>query len=84
MDIIAGYIAAFLIYAMIITIVAGWIFIWYYKIKCRKVKNCKNDKCRYRQFCDHKVMTDAEREELKRLLWERLCQENPNLSEGEQ
>ena len=75
MEVIGGYIGAVLIYALFISIIGGWIFVGYYKINCRKVKKCKNDKCLYRQFCDHKVMTDAEREKLKNLMME-YCRQN--------
>ena len=83
MEVIVGYIASFLIYAMIFAIIGGWIFVWYYKIKCRKIKGCKKEKCLYREFCDHKIMTDGEREKLKKLIWECYRQKNPNLSEWE-
>ena len=65
MDIVIGHIAAFIIYAMVIAIVGGWIFIWYYKIKCHKKQKCKKEKCLYRQFCDRKVPSDAEMEKIE-------------------
>lgn len=65
-----SYLGAFLIYFTVVSILLGWIYIGYYNIKCRKVTGCKNDRCRYRNYCDRKVMSESEADSLRKLLAE--------------
>lgn len=30
-----------------------WVWVFYYKIKCRKVEKCSSRKCNYWQYCNH-------------------------------
>ena len=30
-----------------------WIWVFYHKIKCRKLEGCSNRNCKYWQYCEH-------------------------------
>lgn len=50
---VVGSIGALLIVAFFVSIPVFWIWAFYHAIKCRKVENCKNRKCRYWEWCEH-------------------------------
>ena len=50
---VLGTVMSWLIVAFFIWMLVTWIWVFYHKIKCRKVENCTNRKCRYWQWCNH-------------------------------
>jgi len=50
-------------------IILGWIVVFIYKVKCRKVQNnCTKDTCKFRCCCEKAVLSERERAEIKTLL----------------
>lgn len=50
------------------SIIIGWIAILIHKIVCGKKKNCKNDKCKFRNWCSQTAMSDNEKAHLRKML----------------
>ncbi len=68
---VSGYIGVGTIAVMAVIYIVLWIYILYYKIKCRRIKECQNEKCANRGNCDKIKLTDNEKERLLALI-ERL------------
>lgn len=53
-----------LIMAYFVSIPFIWLWVLYHKIKCRKMEECSNRKCKYWQYCDHNYI-ERKKDELK-------------------
>ena len=52
MDFIAEFFGwVIIVYFVSIPFIWAWVF--YHKIKCRKIEECSNRKCKYWQYCEH-------------------------------
>ena len=52
MDFIAEFFGwVMIVYFVSIPFIWAWVF--YHKIKCRKIEECSNRKCKYWQYCEH-------------------------------
>ena len=61
-----------------------WMWVFYYRIKCWKVKSCANRKCKYWEWCEHSEV-ERERDEInliKQMLHEWEVVENNLNKEG--
>ena len=63
MDFIADFFGC-LIAAYFILIPFIWLWVFYHKIKCRKLEECSNRKCKYWQYCDHNYI-ERKKDELE-------------------
>ena len=52
MDFIAEFFG-WVIIAYFVSILFIWAWVFYHKIKCRKIEECSNRKCKYWQYCEH-------------------------------
>lgn len=52
MNIIANFFG-WLTVAYFVSIPFIWIWVFYHKIKCRKIENCSDRKCKYWEYCNH-------------------------------
>ncbi len=68
---VSGYIGAVAIAVMAVIYIILWIYILYYKIKCRRIKECQNENCVNRGNCDKVKLTENEKERLLAMI-ERL------------
>lgn len=68
---VGGYIGAVAIAVMAVIYIVLWIYILYYKIKCRRIKECRNENCKNRGNCDKVKLTENEKERLLAMI-ERL------------
>ncbi len=41
-----------------------WAWVFYHKIKCRKVEKCNNRKCKYWHYCNHSYV-ERKKDEIK-------------------
>lgn len=55
MDFIANVFGGLAV-AYFVSIPFIWIWVFYYKIKCRKIEGCSNRKCKYWQYCEHNYL----------------------------
>ena len=62
MDFIADFFG-WLIAAYFVLFPFIWLWVFYHKIKCRKMEECSNRKCKYWQYCDHNYI-ERKKEEL--------------------
>lgn len=53
-----------LVVAYFVSIPFIWIWVFYHKIKCRKIEGCSNRKCKYWQYCEHNYL-EREKDELE-------------------
>ncbi len=63
MDIIANLFGWFVI-AYFASIPFIWAWVFYHKIKCRKIKECSNRQCKYWQYCKHNYV-ERKKEEIE-------------------
>ena len=63
MDFIADFFR-WLIVACFVSIPFIWLWVFYHKIKCRKMEECSNRKCKYWQYCDHNYI-ERKKDELE-------------------
>lgn len=52
MDVITNFFE-WLIIAYFVSIPFIWLWVFYHKIKCRKIEECSNRKCKYWKYCKH-------------------------------
>lgn len=52
MEILENMFSWFLV-IFIVSMPIGWVWVLYYKIKCRKVDLCADRKCKYWDWCNH-------------------------------
>ena len=52
MDIIFNFFGC-LIFAHFVSIPFIWAWVFYHKIKCRKIEGCNNRECKYWKYCEH-------------------------------
>ena len=50
---IIGEIVASVFVLSIVLLLVFWVWAGYHVIKCHRVNNCNNRKCKYWQFCKH-------------------------------
>ena len=62
---IIGEIVASVFVLSIVLLLVFWVWAGYHVIKCHRVNNCNNRKCKYWQFCKH---NEYERKK-DQLLW---------------
>lgn len=63
MDYIAN-VFGWLVVAYFVSMPFIWIWVFYHKIKCRKMKECKNRKCKYWQYCEYNYV-ERKKDELE-------------------
>lgn len=80
MDLIANFFG-WLAMAYFASIPFIWMWVFYHKIKCRKINKCSNRKCKYWQYCRHNYVERKKDElELRRqILLHRLGLEEEEL-----
>ena len=44
---------SWILVVFIVSITVAWVWVLYYKIKCRKVDSCADRKCKYWEWCKH-------------------------------
>ncbi|MDE7429239.1 MAG: hypothetical protein K2N00_08265 [Lachnospiraceae bacterium] len=44
---------SWLLVVFIVSMTVAWVWVLYYKIKCRKVNSCADRKCKYWEWCKH-------------------------------
>lgn len=67
---IVGYIGISILAALIFGGIAMWIYIFYYRIKCRKITGCENEGCRNRAYCEKATMTEGEKRRILEMIAE--------------
>ena len=75
---VIGDIFGLLVVASFVWIPFFWVWAFYHKIKCRKVEDCKNRKCRYWSWCNHNY-AERKKEELE--LRKQMLMRNLGLTE---
>ena len=73
MDFIAEFFG-WVIIAYFVSIPFIWAWVFYHKIKCRKIEECSNRKCKYWQYCEHNYV-ERKKDEIelrKQMLLHRL------------
>ncbi|GEM_PF-5103633 len=63
MDIIAN-LFGWLVIIYFVSIPFIWAWVFYHKIKCRKIEECSNRNCKYWQFCEHNYV-ERKKDELE-------------------
>ena len=63
MDVIAGFFG-WLMETYFASIPFIWVWVFYYKIKCRKMEECSNRKCKYWEYCEHNYV-ERKKDELE-------------------
>lgn len=63
MDIIAN-LFGWLVIICFVSIPFIWAWVFYHKIKCRKIEECSNRNCKYWQFCEHNYV-ERKKDELE-------------------
>ena len=48
-----GNIFSWFMAIFVMSIFLSWVWIFYHKIKCRKVQSCEDRKCKYWEWCEH-------------------------------
>ncbi len=63
MDFIADFFG-WVIIAYFVSIPFMWVWVFYHKIKCRKMEECSNRKCKYWEYCEHNYV-ERKKDELE-------------------
>lgn len=63
MDIISN-LFGWLVIIYFVSIPFIWAWVFYHKIKCRKIEECSNRNCKYWQFCGHNYV-ERKKDELE-------------------
>ena len=63
MDFIADFFWWFIV-AYFVSIPFIWLWVFYHKIKCRKIEECSNRKCKYWQYYEHNYV-ERKKDELE-------------------
>lgn len=65
---VLGYIGSFLIISQFLGGIALWIYIFYYRFKCRNIEACENEHCRNRGSCSKAILTENEKKHLLEMI----------------
>lgn len=64
MAIILEFIFSWLLVLLVVSMPIAWVWVLYYKIKCRKVSSFADRKCKYWDLCNHNH-TERKKDEME-------------------